>query len=224
MEFISTSQDPELAEEARKALEAFFEIIESQAKAQGFRGLCTIDAHFGGYRPTNWPHTPGKVDEYDVFLLSTALREPENLTGFVSISLNDQEVFYAKNGQILKDSLSLSYKAYQEQQIQNSPAMKLRQEEGKSLLKYASAMLVIYGQKASMDDNSVHYEGSKYIFREENGQIKVTNKENSSEVLNNSGFTEKATEEDIACLKGLKEEVQQFKLRNCFTPSRGLKP
>ncbi len=215
VKFVSTSQNLEMAIDALKAFQEALKIIDSQSVRAGFNPSATMELQIDKPGSINYSRLPeNTIDEYDVFLLSTALVEPENLTGVVAISLDGQQVLHVKDGQVVQDSLGLIYNQQKEQADLEG---QMRATEGKRLLPYAKALLDICGQ--STLDGSKRWEGNRYIFTEQGGQLTVTAKDGEREILNNEGFTELASNEDIASMQGLRVET----LLLSTIPTRGLK-
>jgi hypothetical protein len=151
--------------------------------------------------------------EYRVEQLKTALKNPSEMQGLISISINQERVFCVKDGEIIQDSLHLLSEQSHEKEIEDRLDSAFREVEGKNLLKYISTALVILGTE-SKEDNSMGFESKNYIFTEKNGQLSVRAKDYGQEVLNNDGFTEMATMDDITRIQGLEEVIKQLKEDN----------
>lgn len=139
----------------------------------------------------------------NVFKLLTALAQPEELIGGVAIWVNKEIVFLAEDGKVIEDSLNLGMQV--KEKFEDT---ELKEVEGKKLLKYVSTILTVFGKK---ENDCLKYEGKYYSFSEKGGEIRVVNKE-GQEILNNQGFTDIASKEDMNSLNKLEEIVDTLKL------------
>lgn len=94
--------------------------------------------------------------------------------------------------------------------------------KGKDLVKLASEMLSMIGER-NTQNNALQYASNYYLFSEKEGELKVFCKNGRGEILNNEGWTEQATVNDMKRLRKLEEVVSQLRVKNpVISPS--LKP
>jgi len=97
-----------------------------------------------------------------------------------------------------------------------------RETKGKLLVECASKVLNLLG-KYNEEDGSVRYESKNYLFIQKDKHLTVLPKDGRDEVLNNNGFTEAATDEDINNLQKVEKAAEQAKVENAPSQSRSLK-
>lgn len=221
IQFTIPDKDGKPSKEDWKALDNIIKLI---ATKYAFDRDCDLPDNIQigfAYHSPNLLQSPNKeITAYNISQLLAALVRTEELKEAVGILVNDEGVFFAEKGQVIKDSLNLvsSMKEFLAKENSNH----LREREGTEVVKYASVLLAFYGQKSNLD-GSVVYEGHKYNFSEKDGQLKVSTKDGNREIMNNEGFTEKATSEDKAAMQELEKLVEQLKAENKLIPPSGLK-
>lgn len=141
--------------------------------------------------------------------LKTALQKPHELEGRVIILADDERVLHVEDGEIIRDSFNILTQVVLDNRIKECFDIAKREIEGKDLLESVTAMMEIYGNYSPLND-LLHFESRNYIFNYKDEQLKVTAKDGDREILNNSGFTEVATNKDMAALQKFKDIVEEI--------------
>ena len=91
----------------------------------------------------------------------------------------------------------------------------LKEAKGKTLAEYANQILKVFGKP--QDDGSVQTEGRDYILSQKDNDLSVTAKDGRGEVLNNNGFTDIATDNDVAVLQKMAEVIEHLRVNNIIS-------
>ncbi len=158
--------------------------------------------------------------------------KPQNWVGQVETKLKDTAVgMWNKVTDILTPKLD----KLQQQVDERLSALELRvkdinqefkntlnEAKGKELAKSASKMIAILG-KFNREDETVRYESNNYIFTQKDKLLSVVSKDGRGEVMNNQGFTELATSEDITSLDKINQVLEHLQVKDSILRTQGLK-
>ncbi len=161
------------------------------------------------------------LEPKEIKQIRAALQNPSALKGRVGIFVGDDldSVYEVENGRLITDSLKLSSGLGQEkfQVVELKLNPDSTEVGGQKLAQQAREMLAYVG-RYNETSNSVDFESGYYMFRVKNKQLSVSSKLENKEVLNDKGFTEQATSEDIKALQNIEGFVEQLKAENKLTP------
>lgn len=136
--------------------------------------------------------------------LEKAVKNPSKLEGEVIITLLDETIFQVKNGEVLVDVFRIAPKI--------SEVQVYKKLAGQSVIASINDLLTSGEQEAQ-----IRYTGKNYTYTKNQDQIKVFNKE-GTEILNNQGFTDKATVQDMQNMEKLRDEAQKLDIANDLSP------
>jgi hypothetical protein len=169
--------------------------------------------------------TQDDLSEDIIKQIHLAFQEPEKLKGSVSIFIGNEVVFHAKDGKVVKDSLSLVYDQKQNE-IPKIINLKLdatpREDQGKIIARQAREMLAYLGE-LNETDGSVNFESANYLFTVKDNLLSVNAKDWRGEVLNDNGFTKIVTNKDIESLQKIESELEKLQLQHFPLQVTGLK-
>lgn len=148
----------------------------------------------------------GKIskEELQISLLSSFLDNPLLFEGKLLVTANGTTVIDVENEKVICDDLGVVAEMWAEK-IKTD----YREEAGKDLLNYVHTVLAMFGKR--QPDGWMSFTRQNYIYSEREGQIRVITQKDKQEILNNDGFTEAATTQDIADLLKLGKRIEQFK-------------
>jgi hypothetical protein len=157
------------------------------------------------------------LTEEGINQIRTALENPQQLKGSLSIFIGKEKFFHAKNGKVITDYLKLAREPREREaiiQIQEKFEEVVVAGSGKEIANLAARMLDFIGETNQRQE--VEYIGNKYIFTKKGAELSVTCKNGRGEIVNQDGFTEVANEQDYACLSHINQELLEKLKLECF--------
>lgn len=161
--------------------------------------------------------TRNSLQAQTIQTVKTTITNPESLKkGSISIYIGDEKVFQVKDGKVLKDDLELVSTPQQKQNPDIELHLDIEKMKGKGMGLAARAKEILSNllQRKEIEttpEGIVSYQSGNYIFSCQNEQLSVISKEHGQEVLNSSGFTDKASEQDIKLLQKVEPAAASLK-------------
>lgn len=238
-EIVSKSEVYHLTQEYQRTWKELLNLLLARMKALGKNpaGNVTVKVEgkdvyksLQGKNPTLNNLKPQHIDKF-----KTAVTNPQQLQGSLSIFIDNEKVFEVKDGVVLKDDLQLILSSPKQQQADNvelhldAQALK---EKGCNIVTSAKQLLDSFLNRKEINqaaDGTCCYTSGCYIFSCREDKVTVVSKETGQVVLNNDGFTDRASEEDVRMLQKVTlaaaklKEIENEQIQETVKPTFGLK-
>lgn len=210
-EIVSRSEVHHLTQEYQRTWKELLNLLLARIKASGRNAVTGVTVKvegkdvyksLQGKNPSLNNLQPEHIDKF-----KTAITNPSLLKGSVSIFMENKKVFEVKEGQVLKDDLQMILSAPKQQQDDNIElhleTQKLK-ANGCNIVTSAKQLLNSFCNRKEINqasDGTCCYTSGCYIFSCKEDRVAVVSKQTGHVVLNNDGFTDKASEQDIKMLQ-----------------------
>jgi hypothetical protein len=171
------------------------------------------------------PCTTNNLTEQQVEQIEFAIEEPQKLSTSVRIYLDKQKLFQAQNGLIILDTLNLSVgkPIPKPKTVENLSPDEIQLVQNGKLIAKQCRELLAYKGIINQKENSVNLNTANYLISVINSHLKVQAKESQLEVLNDYGFTENASSNDIERLQKVGRAVEIVEMEHRTLKVTGLK-
>lgn len=130
--------------------------------------------------------------------LYTALHTPKDCKDTLVITLGEEKIYEVQGSQLVHDSLSLS-----DVMQKNMFRTTLKQVDSKQLVENLS----LFFQNKSGLGGAIYYGDERYFFRHKEGRLTITAGDGRGEILNQNGFTENTTYNDLGIMLHLGQQA-----------------
>jgi hypothetical protein len=170
------------------------------------------------------PENASRERRFELVLehFSNGLKNPEKIKDLFLIEVKDEVIYHVAEGRVLEDKLSLAnhYKQDNKESFESQIRDFVNKNASETIVEDITDL--IQTTRGLHGDEKMEFETKNYNFSLQHNSLSVT-KKNGEEILNNQGFTQAASREDIAKMLDLGIKIRTVQ-DGSFTPRESPSP